>query len=317
VPIQFVAPPAGFFPGSVYATFRSATTNPQMIAYPAYETTNDASATIITISNNNYAKNIVLFIPVSQTTHIILTDGSTYVLLMEDVNGVLCTQSFNNSTKIAVPGTTQVPVGATYNVGRYTLYNYGMNGAHSSSIPPSVAPCFVAGTQILTPTGYKMIEALQSGDRICTSDGRHVPIRLYSFTIDKATEDTAPFTIEAGALGNNQPTQDLHLSPRHAIQDMRGMWQIPRYMARMDLYAKHVAQYGIGESVTYYHIECPNFYRDNLIAEGAIVESYKHRQGTKGVVYIWESSLSGWQRIQSEHAMTVPTHSKKPMIFSY
>jgi len=180
---------------------------------------------------------------------------------------------------------------------------YGIGIAYTEDPPTTTTtttttppPCFVAGTQILCPSGYKAVEDLQSGDHVLTADRRSVPVKLYSFTI-KATADTAPFRIAAHALGPGFPKRDLHVSPRHAIKDIKGRWQIPKYLA---YHNKQIQQYGVGESVTYYHVECPNFYKDNLIAEGTEVESYKNRQGTSGVVYMWSDALRGWERVHNK-----------------
>jgi hypothetical protein len=174
-------------------------------------------------------------------------------------------------------------------------------------------PCFVAGTQILTPYGYKPVEDLQSGDTVITSKRKCVPIKLYSFTIDTTTTDDAPYKISAGAFGPRLPKRDLCVSPRHAIKDARGIWQIPKYLANQN---DNVNQYGVGETVTYYHIECPNYYRDNIYAEEVEVESYKNKQGASGVLYMWSDELSGWERIPPNKMPTVPKNPTTYMIFT-
>lgn len=163
----------------------------------------------------------------------------------------------------------------------------------TSAPAPPPPPCFVKGTRILTPKGYMPIERLQSNDKVVTADKRIVSIQLYSYTI-RATTDTAPYRIAAGALGHTLPARDLRLSPRHAIKDNRGIWQIPKFLASRN---PNVKQYGVGESVTYYHIECPNYYKDNLIAEGSEVESFRNKQGGKGVTYVWNYDITGWERV--------------------
>jgi hypothetical protein len=188
---------------------------------------------------------------------------------------------------------------------------YGAGIASNSVLPRTVTPpCFVQGTRILTPTGYKRVEELQTGDNILTADNRIVPIQMYSFTIQKATKDTAPYRIPSGALGNLIPQKDIHVSPRHAVKDRKGRWQIPKYLGTKAI------QYGIGESVTYYHVECPNYYRDNLIAEGMEVESYKNRQGAPGVLYMWDNTIGGWERLPPNKMRTVPANPTKWMLYT-
>lgn len=167
---------------------------------------------------------------------------------------------------------------------------------------PPVVPCFPAGTRILTAEGYKVVESLTTDDRVQTADGRHVRPTLYKIPVQKATVDTAPYRIEAGSLSLNYPPHDLCLSPLHAILDTNGVWHIPQLLAKDN---DKVTQYGVGEPITYYHIECPDFYSDNLIAEGAVVESFKGRQGTRDIVYEWVQELKGFRRLPKEERRSV------------
>ena len=178
----------------------------------------------------------------------------------------------------------------------------------TTTLPP---PCFVAGTRILTPKGYKPIETLQTGDHITTADNRTVPIKLYSYTLNKTTTESAPYRIAAGSLGRKYPSRDIRVSPRHAIKDANGVWQIPKFLASHN---PRVCQYDVGKAVTYYHIECPNFYRDNLMAEEAEVESFKHTQGGVGVVYVWNDAISGWKRVLPHEP--IPSN-KKHVVYTF
>ena len=179
--------------------------------------------------------------------------------------------------------------------------------------PPPAVPCFVLGTRILTPTGYKAVEELQSGDYVLTAEKRRVPIKLFSFTIANATAETAPYRIQAGTFGRNLPKKDLHLSARHAVQDAKGRWQMPKYLAK---FRSTVTQYGIGTSVTYYHIECPNYYRDNLVAEEVVVESFNNKQSV-GATYMWSKALGGWERLPPGKMTQIPKNPTSCIIFSY
>jgi hypothetical protein len=160
----------------------------------------------------------------------------------------------------------------------------------TTTTKPKPVPCFVAGTRILTPSGYTPVEKLRTADMIITSDKRIVPVKAISFTLEKATTETAPFRIQAGAIGN---PHDICLSGGHAIKDMNGIWQVPAYLAKTN---SKVKQYGVGKPITYYHFECPNYNTDNLIAEEMVVESFKNKQDTKGRTYIWNESINGFMR---------------------
>jgi len=135
-------------------------------------------------------------------------------------------------------------------------------------------PCFTAGSLILTPNGYKKIEELKNGDSVTTSDGRTVQIKVTSTKLT-TTKKTAPYLIPKGCLGYGIPKNDLRLSPNHAIRIKKGVWVIPR-LAK-DIY-KQIKQYGIGDTISYYHLETPNFYKDHLMCNESIVESYSGHQ---------------------------------------
>ena len=178
---------------------------------------------------------------------------------------------------------------------------------------PGGLPCFTKETMILTPDGEKPVETLKNGDDVVTADGRIVKVTIFHHRVNQANTDTAPYQICANSLGPNCPPRTICLSGRHAIQDMYGKWQIPKFLA---IHISDVKQYGIGEPVDYYHIECPDFFSDNLIANGAIVESFKNRQGPRGVVYTYSSSVGGWVRHTKESIYPIPAEPKTAMIYA-
>ena len=164
--------------------------------------------------------------------------------------------------------------------------------------PSSNVPCIVEGQRILTQRGYVKIETLESTDYIITSDNRQVAANVYKFTVDNTTEKTAPITIKAHAFAHNSPPNDIRLSPLHAIQRSKGVWDIPiKAMKRYE----NVVQDAPGSQVTYYHIETPNFFKDNLVVEGATVESFAGQIAKKHNlkptdIYKWSSTLQGYTR---------------------
>jgi hypothetical protein len=162
--------------------------------------------------------------------------------------------------------------------------------------PPIVSdtvPCFPLGTRILTPKGYKAVESLEQGSLVTTAANKQVPVKIYNRTIEVATSNTAPYLIPKHSFGFS-PVADLRLSPLHAFQIRKGVWQIPKYAA---LQNKEVKQYDMGKSVTYYHVECPNFFTDNLVVDGNAVESFGGNQ-IKGLktLYKYNEGLKGFTR---------------------
>jgi len=173
--------------------------------------------------------------------------------------------------------------------------------------------CFIRGTLVLTQNGYKAIELITKEDVLITGDGREVSVKdVLHFTVAKSDVDSAPYCVKAGALGHYYPPRDIHLSGLHAIQDSRGVWQMPKYLAKHN---PMVQQYGLGEKIEYFHIECPNFFTDNLVVEGAIVESLKGRQGHHGVVYVWNKELNGFTRNNKETITEVPEQPNTLMVY--
>ena len=151
--------------------------------------------------------------------------------------------------------------------------------------------CFVAGTRILTPKGYVAVETLTTGDYVCTADLRTVPIKHHCFHVFNATTQTAPYRISANALGLELPYRDIALSGPHAVRDANCVWKKVFQIAKTNPLVK---QYGIGETIVYYHIECPNYYTDDLLSEGLLVESFNT---TADPLFMYESDINGYIRI--------------------
>jgi len=82
--------------------------------------------------------------------------------------------------------------------------------------------CFAGGTQILTRKGRVCVEDLKIDDEVMTMDNGYQPIRWIGSrkldSIDLAVNpNLRPIRIEAGALGDGVPEQDLLVSPQHRI----------------------------------------------------------------------------------------------------
>lgn len=171
---------------------------------------------------------------------------------------------------------------------------FRLSGVGNTFNPPP--PCFVSGTRILTQNGYKAIEDLKNKDLAVLSDGRVVDFKLNKYVVESTSEANAPYKIQANAFGYGLPAADIYLSPTHKVQFKRGVWISPE---RAALTNSNVKQYGVGEPVTYWHIECTDYLLDNLVCEGMVVESlatHKNYSGD-GKVYTWSDQLGGFKRI--------------------
>jgi len=178
------------------------------------------------------------------------------------------------------------------------LYTFTTPAAPAPA-PAGGVTCFVAGTRVLTGSGYKAIETLTKTDRIVTSEGREVSAKVYSFELPTTTKTSAPYRIEAGAFGRGLPAAPIALSPIHKIQMRPHLWTSPHDAAAGG--NSLVKQYGVGEPIRYYHIECENYLRDNIMTEGLVVESLGHEGHYKGVqVYTWSKRFQGYTRISAD-----------------
>jgi len=157
-----------------------------------------------------------------------------------------------------------------------------INGLVPEPPPPA---CFTEGSLIATPEGYKPVEILKTGDTVFTADRRTVKVNVVQFTV-RTTAETAPFLIPANTFSAGSPKRDLHLSPWHAFQVKKGFWLKPKLAS---ILYENVVQYDLDKDVTYYHLECPNYFKDNLICNGSIVESFAGEQlnAMKGRVYTY------------------------------
>jgi len=169
-------------------------------------------------------------------------------------------------------------------------------------IPSPPVACFTAGTMILTPAGEVTVETLKPGDLVSSDSGRVIRLKAVLTTHLSATsEKTAPYLIPARTYGSSQP-RDLILSPNHAFQMRRGVWMIPKVAT-----SSVVRQVNVGEPITYYHLECPIYLRDNLVANGCIVESFGTLQ-TKKSPYTYSKRLKGFTRASVPSPFASITH---------
>ena len=135
------------------------------------------------------------------------------------------------------------------------------------------APCFLAGTSILTARGDVAVQALRPGeDRVVTRDGRLAPVVWLGWReLDAARHprpaDVLPVRVRAGAIAPGRPRRDLLLSPDHALA-LDGMLIPVRYLIN----GATIVQGAWAGRIAYYHVELDR--HDVLLAEGLTCESY-------------------------------------------
>jgi len=133
------------------------------------------------------------------------------------------------------------------------------------------APCFAAGTRILTDAGEIEVEALRQGDRVRTRDGARPVVRIGHRRVDLAAhprpEDARPIRIRRSAFAENVPHRDLLVSPDHAVFVGGNL-----IAARLLVNAGAIAQDAAMRAVMYFHVELDA--HGILFAEGLATESY-------------------------------------------
>ena len=84
--------------------------------------------------------------------------------------------------------------------------------------------CFLRGTEIRTPSGYRKIEELAVGDSVTTSFSGARPIRWigsYSFARQSRYQpwpiEARPVRIMRSAIDDNVPHTDLYVTAAHAL----------------------------------------------------------------------------------------------------
>ncbi|SOB91205.1 hemolysin type calcium-binding protein [Rhodobacter sp. JA431] len=144
----------------------------------------------------------------------------------------------------------------------------------ASSLHAMGIPCFVAGTQIATPSGPRKVESLRPGDLVLTRDHGAQPVlwaagrTIAPLTLANRVA-LRPVEILANALGNTRP---LRVSAQHAVlAEIGGTPQLLR--------AKHLAEFAPhlarvlqpNRAISYHHLLLPT--HALICAEGVWSES--------------------------------------------
>ena len=151
-------------------------------------------------------------------------------------------------------------------------FHVGSDGAGGSEITlTGTAPCFAAGTRILTADGDVAVEDLRVGDLLRTASGALAPVRWIgrrrvACALHPRPAQVRPVRVTAGAFGPGLPRRDLLLSPDHAVF-CAGVLIPVRHLVN----GTSIAPLAVAV-VTYFHIELPR--HDVLLADGLPCESF-------------------------------------------
>jgi Hint domain len=134
--------------------------------------------------------------------------------------------------------------------------------------------CFLKGTKISTPSGDRLVQALQIGNEVNTLTGRK-PIKWIGY--NKFTKEDGrawpdsvmPIRVARFAINKYSPHSDLYLSPLHCLFFNEALIPVKSLVN-----GTGVARGAPSEmsAIEYYHIDLGT--HEVLYAEGALVESY-------------------------------------------
>jgi len=158
------------------------------------------------------------------------------------------------------------------------------DGANGANVTPL---CFCVGTLLATPSGEVPVERLAVGDHVLTASGtlrRIVWIGAGKVLATRGRRSAAtPVIVRKGALADNVPHHDLHLTKGHAL------W-FDGVLIPVEFLVNHrsVLWDDRAQEVSLYHVEVDH--HDVLLANGAPAESYRD----DGNRWLFSNANSGW-----------------------
>jgi hypothetical protein len=150
-------------------------------------------------------------------------------------------------------------------------------------------PCFLPGTHILTDRGEVLVEKLQVGDVIVTLSGRTRRLCWIGQGRTLATRGrrtaATPVIVRKGALSDNVPYLDLHITKGHSLYFDGALIPIEFLVNHRSILWDDRAQ-----EVTVFHLELDA--HDVLIANGVAAESYRD----DGNRWLFQNANAGWEQ---------------------
>ena len=131
--------------------------------------------------------------------------------------------------------------------------------------------CFAHGTRLLTPNGYKPVQAFAPGDPIITQAGAKKPVRWIGRRVveigARAPADLRPVIVMQGALGPGIPSRPIRLSPSHAVFIDGVLVPVMHLVNGATILRDRKTG-----PVTYYHLELDR--HELVMADGLLLETY-------------------------------------------
>jgi hypothetical protein len=150
--------------------------------------------------------------------------------------------------------------------------------------------CFVAGTLIATPNGEVAVEHLSVGNAVVTFGGevRHITwIGVGQVRAKRGKRSAAtPVIVRKGALGDNIPHHDLHITKGHSLYIDDVLIPVEFLVNYRSIVWDDRAQ-----EVKLFHVELAT--HDVLLANGALAESYRD----DGNRWLFQNANTGWGQL--------------------
>lgn len=149
---------------------------------------------------------------------------------------------------------------------------------HGDDNEGSGGPCFLRGTRIRTPGGYRAIETLAAGDKVAARFAGLASVKaIDSFTLCRGGPRrdwlgySRPVRVKRGALGEGMPRADLCLTASHAVYVDGFLVPAGHLVNGASIVLERAERH---ETLDFFHIELE--VHDVLDAEGAPCESLRH-----------------------------------------
>ncbi|WP_158928472.1 Hint domain-containing protein [Acidisphaera sp. S103] len=210
---------------------------------------------------------------------------------------------FAQGDTIDVTGFTATNVGDVGGVTTVTLTNSGGThlvvnlGAPAGNVTIASGPgidgteittiCFCRDTQIGTPSGEVPVQTLKAGDMVLTAHNGPRKVTWVGTGKVLATRGkrgvATPVIVRKGALGDNVPNRDLHVTKAHSLY-------LDDVLIPVEFLVNHrtILWDDRAQEVEIYHVELES--HDILIANGVPAESYRD----DGNRWLFQNANEGW-----------------------
>lgn len=214
-------------------------------------------------------------------------------------NALFTTGSLSNPGTLTLTGGGEIPLTLSV-AGNYAPTDFIATSDTVSTKVTLGGLCFLRGVRISTPAGDVAVEQLSIGDEVLTLLGgtqRIVWIGKGRVLATRGARGAAtPVIVRGGALADNVPYRDMHVTKGHGIY-------VDGVLIPVEFLVNHrsIVWDDHAQEVELYHIELAT--HDILFADGAPAESYRD----DGNRWLFQNANSGWNEPSKEACAPVLT----------